>query len=263
MATDSPVSERAKESSDKVESQESPLYAGGFRAYRSDKGKNVEPYWQTLRRMSKEGQRFKTWNAQQLSGIQKQLPPEQSAYNFEREIASGNPAPQTQNYSGSFENIARQYLMTEGKEFYAFQKAKGREFYDITRIESADLESIAKGAIAALEHDGKNATLLGSYNFDEKAQAFADNYGVSKDRAITYLLTHELAHASAKGIGFDDQIQSELYVENTLNEYFTAKGYDDLAAVAGDRAANVAENYSGLSSLAGASDYGSIGASEN
>lgn len=247
FATDAPTSERSKEPSDKSEIQpDNALYAGGFRGYRSDKGKNVEPYYETLRRMAKQSQRFNAGNAQQHSDVQRQ-PPLQN-YNFERDTA-GNSGSRVPTYSGSFEDVAKQYLTTEGKEFYAFQKSKGRDFYNITRIETADLESIADGAIAALENDGNEATLLGSYNFDAKAEQFADHYGVSKDRAITYLLTHELAHASAKGIGFDDHIQSEKYVENTLHEYFTAKGDYDLANIASDRAANVMQNYGSLDSV--------------
>jgi hypothetical protein len=136
--------------------------------------------------------------------------------------------------------------MGEGKELYQHLKGKGREFYDITKIGSADLE----GAVAGLAVYGNEAALIGSKDFDAKVSQLASQYGVSSERAKSYVFAHELVHSSQKGLYGKDHIKLELDVEHTLKDYFSAKGEHDLAAIAGDRAASVTSNYSSAGTYA-------------
>ncbi len=210
-------------------------YPGEFKSYRPD-SKSYESGKQTLDRMAKKSGDVKGHIAEHLGSAEKKLPPRQSYL----PPASSHPNSFAPNYSGSFEDMAKQYLTGEGRELYSHLKGQGREFYDITRIGTANLE----GAVAALAIQGNQAALLGSKDFDKKVSGLAANYGISKERAISYVMAHEFVHASQKG-KYVDHISAELDVERTLKSYFTSKGYHDLAAVAGDRAGKVSQNYGG------------------
>lgn len=212
------------------------IYAGEFRPYRPD-SQSYESGNQVLDRMAKKGDDVKGWIAEQLEEAQRKQPPKSSGYNFKRDTAS---------YSGSFEDVAKKYLSGEARELYAHLKGQGREFYDITRIGTANLE----GAVAALAIQGNEAALLGSKDFDRKVSGLAANYGISKERAISYVMAHEFVHASQKG-RYTDHISAELDVEHTLKGYFTAKGQHNLASIASDRAGKVMQNYGGVGKYAG------------
>jgi hypothetical protein len=227
------------------------IYKGESGSYRSD-DKKYESGNQTLDRMSKQSDDLKGWIADQRYEAERKAGPK-AGYNFRRDTASGK---QVQNsYSGSFENIAKQYLMGEGKELYKHLKGQGRDFYDITRIGTASLD----GAVAALAIQGNEAALIGDKNFESKVSGLAAQYGVPKERAISYVMAHEFVHASQKGKYFDT-IAAELDVEHTLKSYFTAKGQKDLAYIAGDRAGKVARNYGGTSPVSVSPSYGKAAA---
>ncbi len=230
------------------------IYKGESRAYRSTSS-SYESGNQTLDRMAKQSGDLTGWIANQRYETEKKVGPK-AGYNFRRDTASSGKGVSSK-YSGSFEDIAKSYLMGEGKELYKHLKGQGRDFYNITKIGTSDLE----GAIAALATQGDEAALIGSKDFDKKVSELAGNYGVSKERAISYVMAHEFVHASQKGKYFDT-IGAELDVEHTLKEYFTAKGDKDLAYIASDRASKVARNYAGTSPLskAGASSYGKAAA---
>lgn len=147
------------------------------------------------------------------------------------------------NYSGSFEDVARQYLSSDARELYAHLKSKGREFYDITRIGTADLGS----AVAALAVYGDEAALLGADDFEKKVTDFSLKYSIPKSRAEKYIMAHEFVHASQKGMPFD-RVSLESDVEHTLKEYFSERGDADLAYVAGERLSSVVANYTGADS---------------
>ena len=218
------------------------IYKGESGAYRSD-DKTYESGNQVIDRMSKQSDDMKDWIAEQVYEAGKKVSPKGS-YNFQRDTVNGKGV--SSKYSGSFENIAKQYLMGEGKGLYAHLKGKGRDFYNITKIGTANLE----GAIAALAIQGDKAALIGDKNFDRKISKFANNYGVSKERAISYVMAHEFTHASQKGKYGKDHIAAELDVELTLKEYFTAKGDKDLADIASDRASKVTSNYASMGTYA-------------
>jgi hypothetical protein len=251
IEVDRPLATRTKELFENAKVPLDPrIYKGEARAYVS-KGQIYESPVKMQERMSRNSQSVKDWFGGERYDIERKLPPSQRGYNFRRDTA-GNAA-----YSQSFEDIAKQYLMGEGKELYAHLRGQGRDFYDITKIGTADLE----GAVAALATNGVEAALLGSKDFEQKVSQLAANYGVSVDRAISYVLAHEFVHASQKGKYFDDPVLAELDVEHTLNEYFNARGDKDLAVIASDRADNVTRNYGGIGAYGvpkGISERGSI-----
>jgi hypothetical protein len=230
------------------------IYKGESKAYQP-KSSSYESSNQTLDRMSKQSDDLTGWIAEQKYEAEKKIGPK-GGYNFQRDTASSGKGISSK-YSGSFENIAKQYLMGEGKELYKHLKGQGRDFYNITRIGTSDLE----GAVAALAVQGNEAALLGAKDFDKKVSELAGSYGIQKERAISYVMAHEFVHASQKGKYFDT-IGAELDVEHTLKEYFTKKGDKDLAYIAGDRASKVSRNYGGASPLSktGASSYGKAAA---
>jgi hypothetical protein len=230
LAIDAPLGGKAKQLFENAKAPLDPrIYKGDFKSYRAD-GQSYETGNQALNRMSKNSGNVKDWLGNERYDAERQLPQSRRGYKFGRDTAS------------SFEDVAKQYLMGEGKELYAHLRSQGRGFYDITRIGTADLE----GAIAALAIKGTEAALLGSKDFYQKVSQLASQYGVSNDRAVKYVLAHEFTHASQKGKYFDDPVLAELDVENTLKDYFSKKGDKDLAAIAGDRAANVTGNYGSL-----------------
>jgi hypothetical protein len=230
------------------------IYKGESKAYQP-KSSSYESGNQALDRMARQSDDLTGWIANQRYEIEKKVGPK-AGYNFQRDTASIGKGVSSK-YSGSFENMAKQYLMGEGKELYRHLKGQGRDFYNITKIGTADLE----GAIAALAIQGDEAALIGSKDFDRKVSELAGNYGVPKERAISYVMAHEFVHASQKGKYFDT-ISAELDVEHTLKSYFTAKGDKDLAYIASDRAGKVSRNYGGANpmSKAGASSYGKAAA---
>ena len=232
IAVDSPLGERAKALFEGSKSLDPRIYKGESRAYRKDE--IYESSLETQKRMAEKSDDLKDWIGNQRYEIEQNLPPDKRGYSFGRDTA------------GSFEDVAKQYLMGEGKELYQHLKAKGREFYDITKIGSADLE----GAVAGLAVYGNEAALIGSKDFDAKVSKLASQYGVSAERAKSYVFAHELVHSSQKGLYGKDHLKLELDVENTLKDYFSAKGDNDLAAIAGDRAASVTSNYSSLGTYA-------------
>ncbi len=234
LGIDRPLGDRAKELFDSAKTKFDPrIYKGDSPAYRREE--SYESGNQVLDRMAKDSTGLKQSLSNELYGVKKDMPSDKRGYNFKRDTAGG--------YNSSFEDIAQQYLMGEGKELYAHLRKQGRDFYDITKIGTADLE----GAVAALATNGTEAALIGSKDFEQKVSELANNYGISVDRAVSYVMSHEFVHASQKGKYFDDPILAELDVEHTLKEYFTQKGEKDLADVASDRAANVTRNYGGAS----------------
>ncbi len=232
FAVDAPLGERAKVLFEGSKSFDPRIYKGESRAY--SRNEIYESSLDVQKRMAEKSDNLKDWIGNQRYDIGSNLPPDRRGYSFGRDTA------------GNFEDVAKQYLMGEGKELYQHLKGKGREFYDITRIGSADLE----GAVAGLAVYGNEAALIGSKDFDAKVSQLASQYGVSNARAKSYVFAHELVHASQKGLYGKDNIKLELDVEHTLKEYFSAKGEHDLAAIAGDRAANVTSNYSSLGTYA-------------
>lgn len=243
IAVDTPLGERAKALFEGSKSLDPRIYKGESRAYRKDE--IYESSLETQKRMAEKSDNLKDWIGNQRYEIEQNLPPDKRGYSFGRDTAN------------NFEDVAKQYLMGEGKELYQHLKAKGREFYDITKIGSADLE----GAVAGLAIYGNEAALIGAKDFDAKVSQLASQYGVSNERAKSYVLAHELVHSSQKGYG-KDHIKLELDVEHTLKDYFTSKGEHDLAAIAGDRASKVTSNYSSLGTYASpkaAASYGKAG----
>lgn len=221
---DTPLAERAKDLFENSSKIDPTIYKGEAKPYQR---KEVhESSIEVQNRMSKKSPDIKQHFGKECYEAQKRLP------------------PSARKYSGNFEDVAKQYLSGEGKELYSHLSAKGRKFYDVNRIGTGDLGD----AVAGLAIYGDEAALLGSHGFEERVSELASHYGVSADRAKSYVLAHEFVHASQKGKYFDDEIQRELDVENTLKEYFTAKGDKDLAMIAGDRAANVTKNYGGAKS---------------
>lgn len=231
LAVDAPLGERAKALFESSKSLDPRIYKGESRAY--TKNEIYESSLDVQKRMADKSDNLKDWIGNQRYEIEKNLPPGKCGYSFGRDTAN-------------FEDVAKQYLMGEGKELYQHLKGKGREFYDITRISSADLE----GAVAGLAVYGDEAALIGAKDFDAKVSQLASQYGVSSERAKSYVLAHELVHASQKGLYEKDHLKLELDVEHTLKNYFSAKGEHDLAAIASDRAANVTSNYSSLGTYA-------------
>ncbi len=256
IAIDKPLSaQQHKEFFEQAAAKLDPaIYKGESRGYRSDSS-SYESGNQTLDRMAKQSDDVKGWVADQRYEAEKKVGTK-GGYNFKRDTASGGKSVKSQ-YSGSFADIAKQYLMGEGKELYAHLKSQNRDFYEITKIGTENLE----GAIAALAIQGNEAALIGDKYFDRKVSQFASNYGVSKERAICYVMAHEFVHASQKGRYGKDHIAAELDVEHTLKAYFTAKGDKDLAYIASDRAGKVARNYGGASQLSKAGEsYGKAAA---
>ncbi len=243
ISVDRPLGDRARELFESARTKIDPqIYKGEYKSkppsYNSESNKQKSPV-KLQEKMYNKSMSVKEWIANERYEAEKNLPPNQRGYNFKRDTA-GNTS-----YNSSFEDVAKQYLMGEGKELYTYLSGKERDFYDITAI-GTDLEGrLPDDAIAALATNGVTAALIGSKDFDRKASQFAAHYGISVDRAVTYLLSHEFVHASQKGKYFDDPILAELDVEHTLKEYFTQKGDKDLADVASDRAANVTRNYGG------------------
>lgn len=223
---DSPLGAGANELFEKAARIDPGIYKGEAKPYQ--RTEVHESSIETEKRMSKKSESLDDRLGRQHYDAGKRLPADR------------------QKYSGSFEDVAKQYLSGEGKELYGYLRAKGRDFYDITGIVSAKLKD--DRAIAGLAIKGKDAVLAGSHDFEKRISQLARHYGVSGDRAKSYVLAHEFAHASQKGKYFDDDIQRELDVENTLKEYFSAKGDKDLADIAGDRASNVTRNYGGARS---------------
>lgn len=250
---DKPLGRSHKEIFESVKSRLDPsIYKGESKAYKVDP-KSYESGNQALDRMSKQSGDLKGWIADQRYEAEKKIGPK-AGYNFQRDTAASGKSASSK-YSGPFEDMAKQYLMGEGKELYSHLKGQGREFYDITRIGTANLD----GAVAALAIQGNEAALLGAKDFDKKVSDLAGIYGIPRERAISYVMAHEFVHASQKGKYFST-ISAELDVEHTLKSYFTAKGEKDLAYIAGDRAGKVARNYGGESPVSAVSSYGKAAA---
>ncbi|MBW3016686.1 hypothetical protein KY309_03695 [Candidatus Woesearchaeota archaeon] len=239
LAVDGPLAARAQELFQKASPLDPEIYKGGFRSY--SKSQSLESSLDTQKRMYEKSDSLNDWFARQRYDVERKMPPGKKGYDFGRDTC--------------FEDVAKQYLMGEGKELYQHLKSQGREFYDITKIGTGD---IGEKAVAGLAVKGSEAALIGSRDFEVKVSALASQYGVSRQRATEYVLAHELVHASQKGRYANDPLGAELDVEHTLKGYFTSKGYSDLAAIAGDRANNVARNYSGATYGAASPSYGRV-----
>jgi hypothetical protein len=230
------------------------IYKGDFQSYK-EKGGN-ETGLEALKRMYKHVEILEDWLGNQMYEIQKGLPPEQSGHRF-----GNDKLPQS--YSNSPVNMAKQYLASEGKALFTYLSSQGRKFHDITRFDTTDLGN----AVAAVARYGNEAALILSKDFDKKVADFARHYKIPQQLAKTYVLDHEMVHLSQKGKGYDDHIQAELDVENTLQAFYKdmakaykshAKEYNALAGVASERAATVHKNYSGMySGLKGVGDIAS------
>jgi len=232
---DSPLGHKAQEFFESAQTKLDPsIYKGASRPY-TGKSEVNESYSQLEERMREKSESLQDWMGKERSSIEQKLPPGQRGYDFNRDTAS----QKGYDFSTSFEDVAKQYLMGEGKELHSYLTSKGRSFYEITRIGTADLE----GAVAALAVYGNEAALLGAKDFNAKVSVLAGQHGLSKQEAIKYVLSHEFVHAAQKGKGFDDHIQAELDVELTLKDYFKEKGDYKLAEVASERASSVTSNY--------------------
>ncbi len=152
----------------------------------------------------------------------------------------------------TFEEKAKEYFSTEGKQLTDYLQKEGREFYKLEAIGTYNLER----AIAAVAIEGDKAILAGSKNFENRVNDLAKWYGVNQDIARRYVFDHETTHLSQKGKYFDDHgfeneiIQAENDVEATLSEFYgkmlrkTGKPeYKALEKIANDRLANVKVNY--------------------
>lgn len=135
----------------------------------------------------------------------------------------------------SVERLVESYLRNEGRELSGYLRQQGREIR-LDAIGSARLEDNVMAAIAS---DGRSNVLLANRGFENKAAEMAKGYGLTKDEAITYILSHEMTHAAG--------IHSEVKTEGTLASYFTRRAaeYVRLAekapeAVRGDYTARVA-----------------------
>lgn len=234
LTIDTPLGPRASQLFDKATTRLDPqIYKGDSKAYRSD-SQAYETGNETLNRMSRKSESVKDWIGGNRYGTDKNLP--------DRRGNNLDTAP----YSGSFEDVATQYLMGEGRDLYSFLRGKGRDFYDITRL-GTDLEGVLdKNAIAAVAIKGTEAALVASKDFGAKVSQLASQYGLSTERALKYVLSHELVVASQKGKYFDDPGLAKRDVDLTLKEYFASTGEHDLAGVASDRAAG---NYNGSYSM--------------
>lgn len=241
FAIDAPLASRARDLFEKASPLDPEIYKGGFKPY--SRSQSLESSLDTQKRMYEKSDSLKDWFARERYDVGKKMPPDKRGYKFGRDTA------------GSFEDVAKQYLMGEGKELYGFLKSKGRDFYDITKIGTGD---IGEKAVAGLAINGSEAALIGSRDFETKISMLASQYGVSQERATEYVLAHELVHASQKGRYKNDPLRAELDVEHTLKGYFASKGYSDLAAIAGDRANNVTRNYSGATYGAASPSYGRV-----
>jgi hypothetical protein len=232
IAVDAPLNNRARELFEKAKTPLDPqIYRGEFKAYSGKDSDNYESSLESQKRMSEKSENFKDWMGNEKYEAEKKVSPDKKGYKFARDTAG--------EFSDKFEDIAKSYLMSEGRELYKFLRGQGRDFYDITRIGTAKLEN----AVAALAIRGTEAALIGASDFDKKISQLASQYGVTKTKATNYVLSHEFVHASQKGKYFDSHVQAELDVEHTLKDYFTKKGENDLAAIASDRASKVTSNY--------------------
>ena len=104
------------------------------------------------------------------------------------------------------------------KKFIDYVQGQGKKFVDIKGGVAGDL---GDQAVAAIIHDGIEGYILGNCekgeNFDQRSGQFAQKYQVSKEIAVEYAMTHEMAHAAG--------YKSEKDVEGFLKQYFETQAF--------------------------------------
>jgi hypothetical protein len=138
----------------------------------------------------------------------------------------------------NMDEIVNNYLSSEeGINLINYLGAKSKSKIDIKGYGSGDL---GEGVIAAVLHDGIEGVILSNYDgkpFSERISDMANQYDLSADAALEYVLAHEFAHAHG--------YKSETETENVIKEYFqdiasNSEGeiqdkYESLARVAEER----------------------------
>lgn len=199
------------------------LYKGAAPAYiaqdRHDK--------YTLRDLERDSEAFEGWFSNELSNIYSNLEKSRSG-----KFGEGR---------NLFEDLAKHYIESEGKDFQQYAKSHGRQFYNLVDIKTGDIGD----AVAAVSITGNEATMYGSRNFNRKAANMAAQYGIPKTWAERYVVAHEVGHLAQKGKNYGNHVGMELDNEHMLKGYFQEKAamYNSLAGVANHRASNVARNY--------------------
>lgn len=147
----------------------------------------------------------------------------------------------------TMDGIVRDYLhSTEGQRFMDYAHSKGKNFIQLVGAGAADL---GEHVVAAVIHDGEKGVIVSNYDgkdFRSRVDEFASLYGINKEAALEYVLTHEFGHVA----GYDTEESNERFV----GEYFMEMAgktegaerqkYEQLAGVAQQREtqAKYAEN---------------------
>jgi len=181
----------------------------------------------TLRDLERDSEAFEGWLSNELSNIY-------SNSEKSRPVKFGDT-------SNRFEDLAKHYIESEGKDFQQYAKSNGRQFYNLIDIKTGDIGD----AVAAVSITGNEATMYGSRNFNRKAADMAAQYGIPKTWAERYAVVHEMGHLAEKGKRYGNHVGMELANEHMLKGYFQEKAamYNSLASIANHRASNVASNY--------------------
>jgi hypothetical protein len=120
------------------------------------------------------------------------------------------------------EHLVESYLRNEGRELSAYLRQQGREI----RLDAVGSADLGDGVLAAIASGGEANVLLANRGFEKRAEAMARGYGLTKDEAMTYILSHEMTHAAG--------IHSEVKTESTIADYFShrAAAYEKQASQA-------------------------------
>lgn len=222
----------------------------------------------------------KNWDDNQKYGepdeLEEQLKDIESAYAPEHPVNYASldiyGANDLGDYLGSLDTL-QDYYDESGRTLGGYLEGKGRDSYNIVGVGSSDL---AKGAVAAVAIYGDDAALILGDDFEQDIERMVAHYNargieVTHDDMKRYVLDHEHCHTYQKGMDLDklakeyglpsEEMAAEYDVETTLKGFYERQAlasgdatvssmYQNLAAVAADRAANVESNYGGYADAA-------------
>ncbi|MBI5065868.1 hypothetical protein HZA97_06535 [Candidatus Woesearchaeota archaeon] len=150
-----------------------------------------------------------------------------------------------------FYQDSMEYFLSRGRNFAKYLRVVlGR---DVTTVVGAKIKQLEENNYFQLETEEEGCYMVksSSVDWDKSIDFFAQQYKVSFSAMKEYLLMHEHAHASQKGMT-PESIARERDVEELVLKYSTAMSvtnpeqeqfYDDIASVARQRLGEVERHY--------------------
>lgn len=114
-------------------------------------------------------------------------------------------------HARKMDEIVKEYTRsTEGRAFHDYAASRGHSFIQLIGAGTGDL---GEYTVAAVIHDGKKGVMLSNYDgkdFSTRVQEFANQYGLHKEAALEYVLTHEFGHVA----GYNTESSNERFIKD-------------------------------------------------